>query len=96
MGLLDTISNFSHVFSLPNNNTYFFFCIFVPFCADLGDLSVTVHSTPSNRDGYVTHTCPNHSTKLVTCIWDFMCSHWERQLRTFLQDDVNLELSVDL
>ena len=80
MGLLDTISNFSHIF-LFQIIIHKYLYIFVPFCEGLGDFSVMVHRSTSNRDGYMTHTCPNHSARLVTYIQDFMCSHWERKIR---------------
>lgn len=80
MGLLDTISNFSHIF-LFQIIIHEYLYIFVPFCEVLGDFSVMVHRTTCNRVGYMIHTCPNHIARLVTYIQDFMCSHWERKIR---------------
>lgn len=80
MRLLGTISNFSHIF-LFQIIIHKYLYIFVPFCEDLGDFSVMVHSTASNKDGYMTCICPNHRARLVTYIWDFMCSHWEKKIR---------------
>lgn len=94
MGLLDTISNFSHIF-LFQIIIHKYLYIFVPFCVSLGDFSVMVHRSASNRDGYMTHTCPNHSARLVIHTGFYVQSQEEKDKKSF-SNDVGLELSVDL
>lgn len=54
-----------------------------------------VHRSASNRDGYMTHTCPNHSARLVIHTGFYVQSQEEKDKKSF-SNDVGLELSVDL